>query len=270
MPLRNLNAKGIKRLEDLLQKALIQLGGSAGNSALRAIVSDQITEKRYWAIRERLIDKGLLETGKGRGGSIRIVPDQATYITDSLVNKKNPSEEYQKEIELYEPILTQLKTGAWHWAENLRYSAVHVEITGAKGNKNTGGKWSQPDLAAFCLSEPIYLPGKFFDIITFEVKVQDAVDVTTVYEALAHRRAATRSYVWVLVSKEETWKEKLELILPEAEKFGVGVISGLNPNDSNTWTEEAVAKMVPTDPMVLNAFITSQFKEKEELLKMAR
>jgi len=47
----------------------------------------------------------------------------------------------------------------------------------------------------------VHVTGNHFDVVTFGVKPSDAIDVTAVYEALAHRRAATRAYVILHVPK---------------------------------------------------------------------
>lgn len=52
--------------------------GSIGNKELREKLGGTWTEDLYWAIRSRLIERGQLETGRGRGVSVRLVqPPQA-------------------------------------------------------------------------------------------------------------------------------------------------------------------------------------------------
>jgi hypothetical protein len=69
-----------------------------------------------------------------------------------------------------------------------------MEIT-ALGGSRPDGIWSRPDTTTVEIRTFEYVSGKHLDVNTFEIKSPDAVNVQAVYEALAHRRAATRSYV---------------------------------------------------------------------------
>jgi hypothetical protein len=112
------------------------------------------------------------------------------------------------------------------------------------------------------------VPGSHFELITFEVKAQDQVNVTAVYEALAHRRAATRSYV--LLHVPQSLKAALETIIEEtcseARKHGIGVIIAEQPGDYDTWEEEVEPERREPDPERLNEFlaqqVTLEFREK--------
>ena len=102
----------------------------------------------------------------------------------------------------------------------------------------------------------------------------DAIDVTAVYEALAHRRAATRSYVWLHVPERASavTKDALYAVIAEAKRHGIGVISGSDPSNYDTWEEHVEASRVEPDPQTLNEFITVQLSagSKDELLKWMR
>src|SRR5580693_2917777 len=67
-----------------LKQRLMQLvpldGRPIGNGALRQLflnqltnTGDQFTDEDYWLLRDSLLDDGLLQTGRGRGGSVRRV-----------------------------------------------------------------------------------------------------------------------------------------------------------------------------------------------------
>jgi alkanesulfonate monooxygenase SsuD/methylene tetrahydromethanopterin reductase-like flavin-dependent oxidoreductase (luciferase family) len=75
-----------------------------------------------------------------------------------------------------------------------------------------------------------HVPGKFFDIITFELKPFDSMDVTAVFEALSHRRAATQAYVWLHVPAGEASNADLIALLKrieeEASRHGAEMIVG--------------------------------------------
>ena len=69
-------------------------------------------------------------------------------------------------------------------------SAFLTRTTEARGRD---GRWARPDLTLLGGKVLPYLPGKFLDVITFEVKL--GMPVEGLYEALAHRRRANFAYV---------------------------------------------------------------------------
>ena len=134
-----------------------------------------------------------------------------------------------------------------------------MEITAQQGSKPTG-KWARPDITVASSRTFPYVPGRHFDVITFEVKPQDQVNVTAVYEALAHLRAATRSYV--LLHVPHSAKSLLELVIAEtcneAKQHGIGVIIAEKPDDYGTWDEQVEAVRREPDPARLNDFLAQQ------------
>jgi hypothetical protein len=75
------------------------------------------------------------------------------------------------------------------WAQDRRQDLLAVEITASRGGHR--GIWSRPDIVTVEVRTFQYLPGKYLEITTFEIKSFGSVNVQAVYEALAHRRAAT-------------------------------------------------------------------------------
>jgi hypothetical protein len=255
------------------------LGVRAGNrSVIRAL---KWSKNAYWPIRDRLVDQGRLELGKGKGGSVRIVrphppavaPEAPSLAADQPVILDQVSQAPIPRIRedgLYDPIAGVLRTD---WAKDKRYRELILEVTARQGKRETGGKWTRPDIAVATMTTLLYLPGKLFDVTTFEVKASDALDVTAVYEALSHRRAATRAYVWLHVPKSDSASEEvLSAINSEAKRHGIGVIVGSNPHDYDTWEEVVEAVRGEPDPQRLNDFIAVQFSagNKNELLKWMR
>jgi hypothetical protein len=68
---------------------------------------------------------------------------------------------------------------------------------------------------------------------TFEIKPMDSLDVVAVYEALAHRRSATHSYVLLHVPKSmtEQQQEAISQIEAKARNHGIGAIKATVPDD---------------------------------------
>jgi hypothetical protein len=102
------------------------------------------------------------------------------------------------------------------------------------------------------------VPGKHFDVHTFEVKTFDQLDVTAVYEALAHRRAAHYSYVIVYQPTEQADDSILEDIAMEADHHEIGLIKIVDAADYNTW--DAIVEPIrnDADPADLNDFLAAQ------------
>jgi hypothetical protein len=107
-----------------------------------------------------------------------------------------------------------------------------------------------------------HVPGKFFDLVTFELKSLDGIDVTGVFEALSHRRAATQAYVWLHVpaaaADGDDISAVLERINEEARRHGVGLIVGADPADYSSWDVQLRAARFEPDPEFLNEFIAQQ------------
>jgi len=238
--------------------ALVPADGSAiGNTALMR--SLKWSEHRYWYARDSLLEEGTIARARGRGGAIRRVllegntPEAANEAT--LVGEKTL--DYVREAELYPPIKRTLET---FWAKERQIEPLAVEITAAQGRKATGGRWTRPDLVTAAVRTYRYLPGKYMEVVTFEVKPCDAVDVTAIYEALAHLRSATHAYVMFHVPNDE--EESVKLAIDEACRVGrghgVGVIVMGDPADFDTWEEKEEAHRVEPDPQRLDEFIAAQ------------
>ncbi len=89
----------------------------------------------------------------------------------------------------------------------------------------TGGTFTRPDITVAGIRQYVFLP-KRLEIITFEVKPADCVDVMGVLEAIAHREAAHRSYVIYTLSRAAFEQEaKAERIIELAQKYGIRLVS---------------------------------------------
>jgi len=92
-----------------------------------------------------------------------------------------------------------------------------------------------------------------------------------VYEALGHRRAATKAYALLHVPKDkETESESiLDLISQEAKRFGIGVVVARDPGKYDTWEELVEAVRHDPDPERLNDFLAQQVSQgfREQIAK---
>jgi hypothetical protein len=251
-----------------LLKALLQSDGYAGNVSLRRRLGWD--EERYWRVRDSLVDAGLLARGRGKGGTVRVVGTERPEPA-AAVQRIAPAAEPEAEGDLYDPIAAVLR-GAW--ARDNRYGDIRVEITARQGRRPTGGIWTRPDLVVAAVRVFPYVPGRHFDLITFEVKPSWGVTLTAVYEALAHRRAATQAYVWFHTPEGPDAPDEgtLNTIVAEAERHGVGVIAATQPGDYDTWDTLVSARRAAPEPEALNDFVAIQLSDegKQDIVRWIR
>jgi hypothetical protein len=88
--------------------------------------------------------------------------------------------------------------------------------------------------------------------------------VQAVYEALAHRRTATHSYVLLHVPSDQAvvLDEAIQNVRTVARSHGIGVVVAADPSDYSTWDEQEEAQRVEPDPERLNLFIDTQLSDK--------
>lgn len=260
---------GLTKDEAALLAVVPEDGSTIGNARARDTLGWD--EERYFPVRNALADKGIVIRGVGRGGSLRRVlaevPAETVTVAVSVDEAANTTSNAidalirRREDELYEPMATVLQ-GAW--AKDRRWNLLDVEITARQGRRQTGGTWSRPDIVSVEIRTYEYVPGKFLEVVTYEVKPADAIDVQAVYEALAHRRSSTRAYVVLHVppNSEAALIEAVDSVRQAARMHGIGVVTVGQPSDYSTWDEVEKADRFEPDPERLNAFIEQQLGDK--------
>ncbi|MDZ5442188.1 hypothetical protein U2F26_05490 [Micromonospora sp. 4G57] len=246
-----------------LLSALPRDGSSVSNPSLRHFLKWKLD--RYFAARDALVDMGLVSRGPGKGGVVRRVQREESDETPvaSALRFGQPGLAaaegvFTSEPELYEPMRAVIEDA---WARDHRQDLLAVETTALAAGHN--GIWTRPDIASVELRTFQYVPGKHLEVNTFEVKGSWAVNVQAVYEALAHRRAATRSYVLLHVPRSQALAlaEAVAEVADAAREHGIGLVTAGDPCDYETWDEVAEARRVEPDPERLNQFIARQFSE---------
>ena len=233
--------------------------GLIGNGSLRRKLGWD--DERYWYIRNLLVQSGLLRTGRGKGGSVqRVVPIAAPIETPE------PSASARLvETDLYDPIIATLRS---HWIPDHQIQDFVIHQTAHQGRRDTGGKWTRPDITLASSNTYTYVPGRPVELRTFEVKTHDGLDVTAVYEALAHRRSAHYAHVLVHVPDSErvALEPVLERLIGDAQEHGIGFVTIADPRNYETWDIEVDSRRGNPNPADLDAFIRTQtsdeFKEK--------
>lgn len=241
---------------------LLPLDGTAlGNRRMMELLG--WTERTYWPARDALVAKDLIARGRGGGGTVRRVVILNVGVVDSSSQTATTSvgagskRVYLQELDLYPPAKDIL---AKEWPRERGSNPLFVEITASQGKRITGGVWSRPDLVSAEVKAYEYVPGKFLEVVSFEVKPSTAIDVQAVYEALAHRRASTHAWVILHVPtpKAAALEESIQSVVTAARMHGVGVIVMADPADFDTWETIEEAQRFGTDPERLNGFISTQ------------
>jgi hypothetical protein len=238
---------------------------SRGNEALRSELG--WTEDQYWYIRNQLLQSGDLQKGRGRGGSVRRVVQIAPIGAVSQV----ASPTRIAESDLYSPIMATLQS---HWVPDHQVQDWVAELTAQQGRRDTGGKWTRPDITLASCNTYKFVPGIQVELNTFEVKTHDGLDVTAVYEALAHRRAAHYAYVLAYIPDNERpqFESVIERLGDDASEHGIGLVVIADPADYDTWNFEVEPSRNDPDPADLDSFIRTQCSEefKDRIIEWCR
>lgn len=253
--------------KDVFLGALRDQGSRTGNTTLQRELGWE--ETKYWKIHEQLFKEGQIEKGKGYGGSVILTQQDARPATAAAEPRDGlpPTtidaipravaealvEEYTSELQLYPAVKKQLEA---HWTLRRQLNDCHCEITALQGRRDTGGSWSRPDLAIIAFRKYEFLPERIFELFSFEVKSATDVSIKGVMEALAHREAATRSFViYHTAGRDFSAFPEAERIEELAARHGVGVYAARDVNDFNQWAEIVTAPRASPDPEAVDTFI---------------
>ncbi len=252
-------------------------GGRIGNRALQEILA--WPDDKYWKIHRDLHEGGKIEKGRGKGGTVILVeatvptaleaptifpvvvqPEIKGTSAPTIIEAIRPDEPIlRREIDLYTPALEQLTQ---HWAQHRQLEQCYCEITAQQGRRDTGGSWSRPDITVVGYKKYEYIPDKYLEVFSFEIKDSNDISIKGVLEALAHREAATRSYV-IYHTDGKPLSDYQEAIRIEeiAARHGIGVYIAQNIADFNSWEEMVTAPRVSPDPDTLELFIKRTLSE---------
>ena len=249
--------------EDILLSLIPEDGTAVGNATLlRQLKQRGWSEEKYWSVRDHLLNEGVLVRGRGKGGSVRRTLDQAAEgaalpTSEAAATPTGKSYKASSELSLYEPLLRVLSN---EWAREMRIESdqIHFEITALQGRKATGGTWTRPDITAVSVRTFEYLPSKYLDVWTFEVKTADWLDVTAIFETAAHVSRATRSYALLQIPEPLGAREEdiLDRCEREADRLRVGLITFTDPASFETWETRVEAPRIDTAPEALESLIS--------------
>jgi hypothetical protein len=226
-------------------------GSPVGNTFL----SKQLgwSPEAYFKLRNELVAEEKLSVGRGRGGSVRL--SQPSILPTAEVEEAHRP----RERSLYPAFLVSLNT----WADAQGWSNYIIEQTSDQGRRRTGGRLTRPDFLVVGVKKYEYTPGVVRDIETFEVKPIGA-GIDSVFEAAAHSRVATKSYLALQVGENEPTEDELGRMEAECQRFGVGLITFEDPKDYANWSYPVDPIRREPDPELVEQFIRSQLMDKHQ------
>lgn len=246
------------------KKELLELipkdGKPIGNVTLleKFTTETKKSEDDYWSVRNELITEGVLGKGKGKGGSVYLLKTEILASTD----KPSTPIKKIKEKDLYKPLLETLKS---FWTKDNDIKNYIIEITANQGSKDTGGKWTRPDITIIDIKTFPFYPNKILEVITFEIKPNDGYGIEAVFETAAHKLFAHKSYLAIHYLKDDYENDELiETIRKRCEMFGVGLILFKAPADWSTVILISESKHNNPDPSEVNQFIVQQINNKNQ------
>jgi hypothetical protein len=259
-----------KRLSEILLDLVPKDGTSVGNKTLlqnlrQAAKKKQlhdIPDEAYWEVRNDLIARGLVEKGRGRGGSVYRVKH-----VEAKTGRAGKSK--IREAALYSMVGQYIEKT---WVKDNGISEFVLERTASQGKRKTGGKWTRPDFALIALKSFTYIPGKVLELITFEVKPANDYRIEGVFETAAHSRFSTKSYLLIHSPDGVPDTQEFQRVERECERFGLGLITFTDPHDWNTYDTLEEAERRNPDPADVNSFISSQLSRDNQtrILRMVK
>ena len=209
---------------------LLKEQGNTSNQQVRSKLN--LTEGRYREIKNQLIEKGLVEKFRCRGGGISL-----TLKGSSKNAAPNAKSAVGSESDLYDPFAVALRNEAKENEEN----AIVLNTSALRKS----GKWSNPDLTKISVrSFPIIRTNKVH-LTTYELKQWGRWNLEAAYEAASHSKFAHQSYV-VLEWAKDFPVEGLDGLMQVCGRFGVGLMT-LQPHYKK-WRHEVQLEAVETMP----------------------
>jgi hypothetical protein len=248
--------------DDQRKKRLIHAlpadGSSRGNQALARQLKWNLD--LYFKIRDELVAEGKAQVGRGRGGSLRLSkPAPSVPAKKGAGRRRKAVVPRVPERKLYPDFLKSLHL----WAEAQGWTDKVVQQTAEQGGKKTGGKYTRPDFVVVGFKKYEYTPGLVRDVETFEVKPLGA-PIDSVFEAAAHSRASTRSYLALHVAADQPTEDVLARFEAECQRFGVGLVTFSDPADYEAWQYLVDPVRAEPDPDLLEQFVRDQVSKKNQ------
>jgi len=253
-----LTPKQIDDLKSVLFDLIPEDGRPIGNKTVRLQFKEKAKKEMaidsndddYWAVRNALLADGKVRTGRGNGGAVARVIVQVAPAKQPVEQKK-----YKDEGALY-PVVR--KTIIDSWVKNYEIDDFVCQETANQGGRNTGGKWTRPDITLVAVRVYPFVPGKSIEVISFEIKPWNYLGVDGVFETASHSAFAHRSYLMIHAPGTVDESEAFGRLQREAERFGVGLVTFEDPTDWDSYNIRLEGDHRVPDPASMCQFISEQ------------
>lgn len=167
-------------------------------------------EERYEEVRSALLDEGLIEKYRARGGAVRLTRKGERHVAPDDGERS----QVEKEQELYPLLVDAL---AKEFEDDL---AIAFDT----GRFRKRGQWKNPDVTSVAVEVHPWLHRREVLVTTYEVKRYGDQSITCVFEAASHASFAHQAYVvleWL--GTFDATDVRIGQLLSECQKFGVGL-----------------------------------------------
>ncbi len=230
-------------------------GSYVGNTFLRRRLGWP-AEDEYWDARQELLDKGLIQTGKGRGGSVALVVASPSEIEEKAAKR---AELVSDETELYEPLKKWIESTLGRPVDEVGDYFL-VKITASpSGRKRESGQWSRPDVTSVQVNTYELVPHPDVEVSSYEVKrYGDSSNLSSVFEAASHSRWA--HFTYLVVEDSETAPLALsERFEQELLRYDVGLIKMFKHDCSYKFVEALEPSFQPPESKDLDELLKGFF-----------
>jgi predicted transcriptional regulator len=203
-------------------RVLQLLSDNEGLSNLRIKTELNLGDERYAIVRNELIESGLVEKTRGRGGGIRLTRkgERESPSYDGL------SSGVEGESDLYTPLVNFLEAQAVEDGVQAVVCSTH--------SLRSKGQWQNPDVTRLSVEYYRNLRKMQVTVSTYEVKQFPKWTVSAVYEAASHHRFSHEAHVVLEWPKDLEFSVtdptyKADQIARECQRYGVGLAT-LHPH----------------------------------------
>lgn len=130
----------------------------------------------------------------------------------------------------------------------------------ANSGGNTTGVWSKPDLCLVALWRQKYGLHWNLDVHGFEVKPLGKCSTQSVYEALNHTSLVHYSHLMWHCPDWDERDQKCHSVLEACNRFGVGLITFLDPSDVRSYEIRVPAHKHAPTPDALDEFLETRLE----------
>ncbi len=234
-------------------------------------------DEDYWKARKELLEVGLIETGKGRGGSVGRIETEVVKGAEAILAKEvlpeakeevaAKAELVEDETDLYEPVKKWIETTFGRPVDEVGdYFMVKVTAS-PSGRKRESGQWSRPDVTSVQVSAYDLVPNPDVEVTSYEVKrYEDAPNLSSVYEAASHSRWAHFTYL-VVEDSEVVPLVLSERFERELGRYGVGLVKMLKQDSSYKFSEALEPTFQPPESKDLDELLKGLFANDDKNLK---